>query len=196
MYKQGALKGFRWGGRMTGEFPGFWRFVWSTNLSAHPGSRLHPCRHPSGRPEPRPGPGGPVPHRAADRRRPGQAGQAGGRRPLSRTGAAVGRQRPQGPAQARPAGRLARGGSIATVILLVAAFAGAPLLGLILGSKFEAAGDLTTWLVAAAAIGIWALPLEPLLISTNRAGRSRCAFASSFRPSIWARCSLRSAIMA
>ncbi len=61
-------------------------------------------------------------------------------------------------------------GAVATVMLLVAGFGGGPLLGLTLGKGFAAAGSVLTWQVAAAALSIWALPLEPLLISTGRAG--------------------------
>jgi O-antigen/teichoic acid export membrane protein len=42
-------------------------------------------------------------------------------------------------------------------------------LSLVLGPSFGPAAGVTTWLTAAAAIEIWALPLEPLLISTGRA---------------------------
>lgn len=61
-------------------------------------------------------------------------------------------------------------GAVATVTLVVAAFGGGPLLGLALGKGFSAAGPVLTWQVASAALSIWALPLEPLLISTGRAG--------------------------
>lgn len=62
------------------------------------------------------------------------------------------------------------GGGIATVLLLVVGLLGKPLLGLVMGPSFAAAAGVMTWLTAAAAIEIWALPLEPLLISTGRAG--------------------------
>ena len=61
-------------------------------------------------------------------------------------------------------------GAVATVMVVIASLGGGPLLGLALGKGFAAAGPVLTWLVAAAALSIWALPLEPLLISTGRAG--------------------------
>lgn len=61
-------------------------------------------------------------------------------------------------------------GAVGTVLVLVAAFAGGPLLGVVLGPSFQKASEVMTWLVAAAMVNAWALPLEPLLISTGRAG--------------------------
>ena len=61
-------------------------------------------------------------------------------------------------------------GVVATVMLALAIVAGGPLLSLAMGRAFAAAGPVMTWQVAAAVIGIWALPLEPILISTGRAG--------------------------
>lgn len=61
-------------------------------------------------------------------------------------------------------------GALATALLAVTMLLGGPALGLVLGKAFAAAGPVMTWQVAAAAIGIWALPLEPMLISTGRAG--------------------------
>jgi|KBSSwiStaDraftv2_1062776.scaffolds.fasta_scaffold09979_5 O-antigen/teichoic acid export membrane protein len=62
------------------------------------------------------------------------------------------------------------GGGVGTLLLLVAAIAGRPLLGFILGESFEAGAGVMTWQVAAAVIGIWALPLEPMLVSLGRPG--------------------------
>jgi O-antigen/teichoic acid export membrane protein len=62
------------------------------------------------------------------------------------------------------------GGAVATGLLVVVAVVGKPLLGLVLGPAFVAAAGVMTWLTAAAAIEIWSLPLEPLLISTGKAG--------------------------
>jgi O-antigen/teichoic acid export membrane protein len=67
------------------------------------------------------------------------------------------------------------GGALATLLLLVAAFGGAWALRVALGGDFAAAAPVMTWLVGSAAIGIWALPLEPFLIST---GRATTAFAT------------------
>lgn len=61
------------------------------------------------------------------------------------------------------------GGGIATALLLVALVAGKPLLGWVLGPDFVAAHPVMLWLLGAAVIGIWAVPLEPLLISIGLA---------------------------
>jgi O-antigen/teichoic acid export membrane protein len=62
------------------------------------------------------------------------------------------------------------GGGLGTLLLLVSAFAGGPLLALVMGDGFADAADVMTWQVAAAVIGIWALPLEPMLVSLGRPG--------------------------
>jgi len=67
------------------------------------------------------------------------------------------------------------GGAFATALLLIAAFGGRWALRMVLGDDFVGAAPVMTWLVGSAAIGIWALPLEPFLIST---GRAMTAFAT------------------
>ena len=62
------------------------------------------------------------------------------------------------------------GGAVAGVLLLVTAVAGKPLLVLIMGAAYAPAAGIMTWQVAAAAIGILALPLEPMLVSMRAAG--------------------------
>jgi O-antigen/teichoic acid export membrane protein len=62
------------------------------------------------------------------------------------------------------------GGAVATLLVAVALLAGRPLLALVLGPDFADGARVLAWLVAAAGIGIWGLPLEPMLISTGRAG--------------------------
>ena len=62
------------------------------------------------------------------------------------------------------------GGAVATLIVGLAMAAGEPLLRLIMGDEFGAASVVLTWLVAAVAIEIWALPLEPMLVSVGRPG--------------------------
>lgn len=61
------------------------------------------------------------------------------------------------------------GGVLATALLVVAALGGRWALRVVLGDDFVGAAPVMTWLVGSAAIGIWALPLEPFLISTGRA---------------------------
>ncbi len=62
------------------------------------------------------------------------------------------------------------GGGFATLLLLVAIFAGEPLLSLIMGEAFAPAAHTMIWQVGAAVIGVWALPLEPMLVSMGRPG--------------------------
>lgn len=62
------------------------------------------------------------------------------------------------------------GGAFATVLLLVAVFAGELLLRLVMGEAFAPAAPTMILQVAAAVIGVWALPLEPMLISMGRPG--------------------------
>lgn len=62
------------------------------------------------------------------------------------------------------------GGGFATLLLLVAIFAGEPLLTLVMGQAFAPAAPTMIWQVAAAVIGVWALPLEPMLVSMGRPG--------------------------
>jgi O-antigen/teichoic acid export membrane protein len=62
------------------------------------------------------------------------------------------------------------GGGAAAVLLAVTALAGKPLLGLVMGQAFVAASDVMTWQVAAAAVGVLALPIEPMLVTLGAAG--------------------------
>ena len=62
------------------------------------------------------------------------------------------------------------GGGFATLLLLVAIFAGEPLLALVMGKDFANASNTMVWQVGAAVIGVWALPLEPMLVSMGRPG--------------------------
>ncbi|WP_309643859.1 lipopolysaccharide biosynthesis protein [Phenylobacterium sp.] len=75
------------------------------------------------------------------------------------------------------------GGGAATLLLMVAIFAGAPLLTLVMGADFAPAAPTMIWQVAAAVIGVWALPLEPMLVSMGRPGlvlRVRLVVAVAF----------------
>jgi O-antigen/teichoic acid export membrane protein len=62
------------------------------------------------------------------------------------------------------------GGGFATLLLVVAIFAGEPLLRVVMGDAFAAAAPTMIWQVGAAVIGVWALPLEPMLVSMGRPG--------------------------
>jgi O-antigen/teichoic acid export membrane protein len=71
--------------------------------------------------------------------------------------------------------RLARnvgllGGGVGMAMLAIAAFGGPPLLTFFMGEAFAPASPVMTWQVAAAVLGIFALPLEPMLISLGKPG--------------------------
>lgn len=61
-------------------------------------------------------------------------------------------------------------GGVATLLLVIVALIGGQALALLIGPEFAAAEPVMLWLLAGAVIGIWAVPLEPLLISTGSAG--------------------------
>jgi O-antigen/teichoic acid export membrane protein len=69
---------------------------------------------------------------------------------------------------ARNVGLLA--GGVGLVLLAVSALAGPSLLTLVMGKAFAPAADVMTWQVGAAVIGVFALPLEPMLISLGKPG--------------------------
>lgn len=71
---------------------------------------------------------------------------------------------------ARNVGLLA--GGVGMVLLAASVFAGPALLGLVMGKGFAPAAEVMTWQVAAAVIGVFALPLEPMLISLGKPGRA------------------------
>jgi O-antigen/teichoic acid export membrane protein len=62
------------------------------------------------------------------------------------------------------------GGGAAGVLLLVSLVAGRPILEIVMGKAFGAAAGVMNWQVAAAAIGVMTLPLEPMLVSMRAAG--------------------------
>ncbi|WP_454760464.1 lipopolysaccharide biosynthesis protein [Caulobacter segnis] len=62
------------------------------------------------------------------------------------------------------------GGAAAGVLLLVSLVAGKWILELVMGPAFAAAAGVMNWQVAAAAVAILSLPLEPMLVSMRAAG--------------------------
>jgi O-antigen/teichoic acid export membrane protein len=168
--RHNLLKGFRWRGvGLAKDFPGFWRFVWATNLSATlelaftqvgtlvigavagagPAALFRIARQVSDA-------------LAKPAKLVVQAlypelarmWMVGDRKGLVRLALQVG----------------VLGGALATTLLLLTSFFGKYFLGFIMTKNFEPAAPVMTWLMAAAAIGVWALPFEPMLISTGRAG--------------------------
>jgi O-antigen/teichoic acid export membrane protein len=61
-------------------------------------------------------------------------------------------------------------GSVAILMTAVIAVAGGPGMAFVMGPEFRGGATVLVLLTVAAAIGIWALPLEPLLISIDKAG--------------------------
>jgi O-antigen/teichoic acid export membrane protein len=82
---------------------------------------------------------------------------------------------------ARNVGLLA--GSVGAVLLAVSAAFGPGLLTVVLGQAFAPAAAVMTWQVAAAVVGVFALPLEPMLISLGKPGaavRVRLGVSATF----------------
>ncbi len=163
------LDGFTWRGPLAKGLPGIWRFAWSTNLSATSdvafthvvtlavGAWVGPAQAGFWR----------LGRQVADAiAKPAKLLTPALYPELARLRIA------EGDAQmARLALQIgATTGALCLVIVAVAAFAGKPLLALIMGPAFTPAAELMTWQVAAAAIAIFALPLEPMLVSQGRPG--------------------------
>lgn len=166
--RRGHRDAWRVRGPLSAGFPGLWRFVWATNLSSSldqvftqagslaVGGLLGPAEAGFFR----------IARQAATAiAKPAQLVVFALYPELARLKAAGEFGRLQ---------RLARqvglaGGAAATALVLLALVAGRPLL-MLLGADFGQGYPVLIWLVAAAGIGIWGLPLEPLLISTGRAG--------------------------
>jgi O-antigen/teichoic acid export membrane protein len=66
-------------------------------------------------------------------------------------------------------------GGLGTVLLLLALVAGRPLLNLIMGPPSLSALPVMLWLLAAEVVTVWGLPLEPLLFTTHKAGAAIAA---------------------
>jgi O-antigen/teichoic acid export membrane protein len=161
------LDGFTWRGPLAEGLPGVWRFAWSTNLSATldvafthvvtlaVGAWVGPAQAGFWR----------LGRQVADAiAKPAKLLTPALYPELARLRVAEGEAQ-----MARLALQIgATTGAFCMVIVATAAFAGAPLLGLIMGREFAPAAELMTWQVAAAAIGIFALPLEPMLVSQGR----------------------------
>jgi O-antigen/teichoic acid export membrane protein len=169
MGRRDLLKGFAWTGPMAADMPGVWRFAWATNFSSSldvafthvvtlaVGALLGP----------QPAALWSIGRQVADAiAKPAKLLAPALYPELAKLRAADG---------AAAMNRLASqvglvGGLVATALLGVTFVAGKPLLGLVMGKSFEAAAGIMTWQVAAAVIDIWALPLEPMLVSWGRAG--------------------------
>ena len=167
--RRDLLRDFTFRGPLSEGLPGVWRFAWATNFSGTldtafthvitlvVGGVLGPAQAALWR----------VGRQVAD----GMAKPAKLLTPalypeLAKMRAAGGED-----AMRKLAGQIGlMGGAVAGVLLLVSTLFGAPILALVMGKPFAAAAPIMSWQVAAAAIGILALPLEPMLVSLNRAG--------------------------
>jgi len=167
--RRGLLKAFPWRGPLAAGMPGVWRFAWTTNLSAtldvaftHVvtlviGALVGPAQAAFWR----------VGRQVADAiAKPAKLLVPALYPELARLRAGQGE---------RVMWRLALhvgvlAGGVGLALLAVSAVAGRPLLALVMGPGFAPAADLMTWQVGAAVIGVFALPLEPMLISLGRPG--------------------------
>jgi O-antigen/teichoic acid export membrane protein len=167
--KRGLLKGFSLAGPTSQGLPGVWRFAMATNFSSTVdvgfthvltlviGAMLGPVQAAYWR----------IGKQVAD----GMAKPARLMVPamypeLAKMRATGGQQ-----AMTRLAMQIALiGGGAAGVLLLVSLVAGRPILEIVMGKAFGAAAGVMNWQVAAAAIGVMTLPLEPMLVSMRAAG--------------------------
>lgn len=167
--KRGLLADFSWRGPLTEGMPGAWRFAWNTNVAATldvafthvatliVGAMVGPAQAAFWR----------VGRQVADAMaKPAKLLTPALYPELARLKAddhhhAMWRL-------ARNVGLLA--GGVGLVLLAVSALAGSSLLTLVMGKAFAPAADVMTWQVGAAVIGVFALPLEPMLISLGKPG--------------------------
>ena len=171
MARRDMLEGFRWRGPLAQGLPGAWRFAWATNLSGSAdtafthgvtlvvGAVVGPAAAALWR----------IGRQVADAMvKPAKLLIPALYPELARLHVTDGEG-----AMRRLALQVGLvGGAVATVLLAVSAVAGKPLLVFVLGESFGAGAGVMTWQVAAGVIGIWALPLEPMLVSLGRPGEA------------------------
>ena len=169
LHKRDLTRGFSWRGPLTLNMPGAWRFAWATNFSSSldvafthvatlaVGGLLGPTEAALWR----------VARQVADAlAKPAKLLVPALYPELAKLRTTEGEQ-----AMVKLAGQVGLvGGAVASVLLVVTIFAGGPLLSLVMGPAFASGATIMTWQVAAAVIGIWALPLEPMLISLGHPG--------------------------
>lgn len=180
--KRGLTKDFVWRGPLTEGMPGAWKFAWNTNMaSALDVAFTHVATLIVGAMV--------GPAQAAFWRVGRQVADALAKPAKLLTPALYPElARLRADDQPHAMWRLARNvgllaGGIGLVMLAVSALAGPQLLALVMGKAFAPAADVMTWQVGAAVIGIFALPLEPMLISLGKPGsavRVRLAVGVAF----------------
>ena len=169
MRRRRLLDGFTLAGPLGEGLPGVWKFAWATNFSSSldvafthvitlmVGALLGPAQAALWR----------IGRQVAD----GMAKPA--RLLIPALYPELARLRATGGdlAMRKLAGQIATlGGAVAGALLLISALVGKPLIVLIMGKAYGGASDIMTWQVGAAAIGVLALPLEPMLVSMRAAG--------------------------
>jgi O-antigen/teichoic acid export membrane protein len=161
--------GFRWRGPLAAGLPGAWRFAWATNLSGSLETAFtHAITLVVGAVV-GPGPAAlwRIGRQVADAlAKPARLLVPALYPELARLRATQGEHAMR--RLALQVGLL--GGGVGTLLLMITFLFGGPLLALVMGDGFAAAAEVMTWQVGAAVIGIWSLPLEPMLVSLGRPG--------------------------
>jgi O-antigen/teichoic acid export membrane protein len=167
--RRGLAAGFRWRGPLAKGLPGVWRFAWNTNLSATldvafthvatlmVGALVGPAQAAFWR----------VGRQVADAiAKPAKLMTPALYPELARLRADDRHDHMW--RLAKQVGLLA--GGVGAVLLTATILAGKPLLVIIMGQAFAAAAAVMIWQVAGAVVGVFALPLEPMLISLGAPG--------------------------
>ena len=169
--KRGLTNGFSWRGPLDHDMPGVWKFAWNTNLASTldvafthlatliVGAMVGPAQAAFWR----------VGRQVADAiAKPAKLLIPALYPELARLHSE--RRHVAMWRLARNVGLIA--GGFGTALLAISALAGPALLTTVMGRGFSPASDVMTWQVAAAVIGVFALPLEPMLISLGKPGRA------------------------
>ena len=169
--KRDLLKDMSWRGPLTEDLPGAWRFAWNTNLtSTLDVAMTHVATLMIGALV--------GPAQAAFWRVGRQVADAIAK-PAKLLTPALYPELARLYAEDRQAAmwRLSRNvgllaGAVGSVLLVTSWLGGPALLGAVMGPGFAPAAEVMTWQVGAAVIGVFALPLEPMLISLGKPGRA------------------------
>lgn len=180
--RRGLTKGFTWRGPLAKGLPGVRQFAWNTNLSATldvaftdvatlmVGALVGPAPAAFWR----------VGRQVADAiAKPAKLMTPALYPELARLRASDRHDHMWG--LAKQVGLLASG--VGSVLLIATAIFGKPLLVLVMGDAFADAAPVMIWQVAAAVVGVFALPLEPMLISLGAPGaavRVRLVVSAAF----------------
>ncbi len=169
LHGRGLLQGFSLKGPLGQGLPGVWRFAWATNFSSTIDVGFtHVLTLAVGALV---GPGPAALWRVGRQVADGMAKPARLMLPALHPEFAKLRAQKNDAAMLRLARQVGLiGGGVAGLLLLVCLVAGQWLLTIVMGAEFAPAAGIMTWQVAAAAIGVMALPIEPMLVSMRAAG--------------------------